>query len=74
MTYTPAALGFLVGGMLFTGTINTLLNKLQDLTCVENCDAPVESDKKRFEQPLFQVGNQGVTWQMGATSQITHRL
>ena len=60
MTYTPAALGFLVGGMLFTGTINTLLNKLQDLTCVDNCDAPIESEKKHFEQPLFQVGIQVV--------------
>ncbi|KAI8894759.1 hypothetical protein BC833DRAFT_603761 [Globomyces pollinis-pini] len=44
----------LVSGMLFTGTINTLLNKLQDLTCVDHCDGP---NKRYFEQPLFQTIN-----------------
>jgi drug/metabolite transporter (DMT)-like permease len=44
----------LVAGMLFTGTINTLLNKLQDLTCVSNCDQD-PSLRKHFEQPLIQT-------------------
>jgi drug/metabolite transporter (DMT)-like permease len=46
----------LVVGMLFTGTINTILNKLQDLVCVSNCDAE-KSLQHLFEQPLFQTLN-----------------
>ena len=46
---------FLVVGMLTTGTINTILNKLQDLTCVKFCDDPVK--REYFEQPVWQVGN-----------------
>ncbi|KAL5036600.1 hypothetical protein BDV3_005795 [Batrachochytrium dendrobatidis] len=48
---------FLVVGMLFTGTINTLLNKLQDLTCVAHCDDPDKSRRHYFEQPLWQTLN-----------------
>ncbi|KAH6568658.1 hypothetical protein BASA50_008016 [Batrachochytrium salamandrivorans] len=48
---------FLVVGMLFTGTINTLLNKLQDLTCVAHCDNPDKSLRHYFEQPLWQTLN-----------------
>jgi drug/metabolite transporter (DMT)-like permease len=47
-------LHLLVFGMLFTGTINTLLNKLQDLTCVGNCDS---DEKQYFAQPLLQTLN-----------------
>jgi hypothetical protein len=41
--------------MLFTGTINTLLNKLQDLSCVANCHDPANS--KHYEQPIWQTLN-----------------
>ncbi|KAI9104434.1 hypothetical protein DFS34DRAFT_194009 [Phlyctochytrium arcticum] len=47
----------LVLGMLFTGTINTILNKLQDMTCVGNCDDPDPSKREYFEQPLWQTLN-----------------
>lgn len=42
--------------MLFTGTINTILNKLQDLTCVENCDSDI-GERQLFEQPIWQTLN-----------------
>ncbi|KAJ3390872.1 hypothetical protein HDU92_000232 [Lobulomyces angularis] len=45
----------LVIGMLFTGTINTILNKLQDNVCISNCDAPDKRDRHTFEQPLWQT-------------------
>ncbi|KAJ3223184.1 hypothetical protein HK099_001435 [Clydaea vesicula] len=41
--------------MLFTGTINTILNKLQDNVCISNCDAPDKRDRHTFEQPLWQT-------------------
>jgi hypothetical protein len=44
----------IVAGMLVTGTINTLLNKYQDLTCVADCDT---EHKHMFEQPLLQTLN-----------------
>src|SRR5690242_16475592 len=47
----------LVVGMLLTGTINTILNKLQDNTCVENCDDPDPKRRHLFEQPLWQTVN-----------------
>ncbi|KNC98291.1 uncharacterized protein SPPG_06687 [Spizellomyces punctatus DAOM BR117] len=47
----------LVLGMLFTGTVNTILNKLQDMTCVENCEDPDTSRREYFEQPLWQTLN-----------------
>ncbi|KAJ3089720.1 hypothetical protein HK102_005686 [Quaeritorhiza haematococci] len=47
----------LVLGMLFTGTINTILNKLQDLQCVDNCDDPDPSKRHYFEQPVWQTLN-----------------
>ncbi|KAJ3190436.1 hypothetical protein HDU85_000732 [Gaertneriomyces sp. JEL0708] len=47
----------LVVGMLFTGTINTLLNKLQDLVCVGGCDNPDPSKRHYFEQPVWQTLN-----------------
>ncbi|KAK9762817.1 hypothetical protein K7432_011090 [Basidiobolus ranarum] len=48
---------FLVGGMLLTGTLNTLLNKIQDKQCVENCDDPDPSKHHLFEQPVWQTLN-----------------
>lgn len=45
----------LVTGMLISGVCNTILNKLQDMTCVENCDDPKLS--KYFEQPIWQTFN-----------------
>ncbi|RKP10160.1 hypothetical protein THASP1DRAFT_13242 [Thamnocephalis sphaerospora] len=50
-------IGFLVAGMLFTGTCNTLLNKVQDMQCVENCDDPDPRNRKNFEQPVYQTLN-----------------
>lgn len=47
----------LVVGMLFTGTINTILNKLQDLQCVNNCQDPDPANRKYYEQPVWQVRN-----------------
>jgi hypothetical protein len=44
----------LVAGMLFTGTVNTLLNKLQDFQCVKYCDES-PSEQQFFEQPVWQV-------------------
>ncbi|CAN6632347.1 hypothetical protein TRVA0_013S02278 [Trichomonascus vanleenenianus] len=44
----------LVAGMLITGCANSLLNKLQDNTCIGNCDAPVQQ-RKHFEEPVFQT-------------------
>ena len=55
MALSQTLLLFLVIGMLFTGTINTLLNKLQDLTCVENCRDLNRQHHVLFEQPLWQV-------------------
>ncbi|ORY02633.1 integral membrane protein-like protein [Basidiobolus meristosporus CBS 931.73] len=48
---------FLVGGMLITGTLNTLLNKIQDKQCVGNCDDPDPSKHQLFEQPVWQTLN-----------------
>lgn len=45
---------FLIAGMLFTGSLNTILTKLQDSVCVEKCD----TDKPiYFEQPMIQTLN-----------------
>jgi hypothetical protein len=52
---SPYFVAMLCFGMLFTGTINTLLNKLQDLSCVANCDDP--NNKKHYEQPVWQTLN-----------------
>jgi hypothetical protein len=46
---------FLTTGMLISGVCNTILNKYQDMTCVENCDDPEKS--KYFEQPIWQTFN-----------------
>ncbi|KAI8922934.1 hypothetical protein BC831DRAFT_473599 [Entophlyctis helioformis] len=54
---TQTFVAMLVVGMLFTGTVNTLLNKLQDLTCVSHCDEPDKTKRHYFEQPVFQTLN-----------------
>lgn len=41
----------IVAGMISTGTINTLLNKFQDLQCVANCS----TEPLFFAQPLLQT-------------------
>jgi drug/metabolite transporter (DMT)-like permease len=45
---------FLIIGMLLTGSLNTILTKLQDSVCVDKCDTefPVY-----FEQPMIQTLN-----------------
>lgn len=45
---------FLVTGMLFSGSSNSLLTKYQDLQCVANCNGP-ESERKYFNQAVFQT-------------------
>ncbi|KAJ1988000.1 hypothetical protein H4R33_002608 [Dimargaris cristalligena] len=47
----------LVSGMLVTGTLNTLLTKLQDMECVGNCEDPDPSRRQLFEQPTWQTLN-----------------
>ncbi|KAJ2298749.1 hypothetical protein IWW55_004382, partial [Coemansia sp. RSA 2706] len=48
---------WLVAGMLLTGTLNTLLTKLQDKQCVGNCDDPDPAKHELFEQPVWQTLN-----------------
>ncbi|KAJ2237756.1 hypothetical protein H4R99_000717 [Coemansia sp. RSA 1722] len=48
---------FLTVGMLVTGTLNTLLTKLQDKQCVGNCSDPDPSKREYFEQPVWQTLN-----------------
>ncbi|CAG8492233.1 9520_t:CDS:2 [Paraglomus brasilianum] len=48
---------FLIVGMLVSGVCNTLLNKLQDMQCVENCDDKDPSKREYFEQPVWQTLN-----------------
>ncbi|CRG85845.1 Solute carrier family 35 member F6 [Talaromyces islandicus] len=55
MTENKALIPFLVTMMLVTGVCNTILNKYQDMQCVRNCDSPDESERKLFEQPVFQT-------------------
>ncbi|CAG8592375.1 4856_t:CDS:2 [Ambispora gerdemannii] len=46
---------FLVAGMLTSGVCNTILNKLQDMQCVKNCDNPDPDKREYFEQPVWQT-------------------
>ena len=48
---------FLVIGMLSTGTLNTLLNKYQDLECVAYSPLDNKTCSHTFEQPLLQTLN-----------------
>ncbi|PWY97202.1 hypothetical protein BCV70DRAFT_203090 [Testicularia cyperi] len=45
----------LVAGMLVTGISNSLLNKYQDMQCVENCDSPDPRKRLEFSQPVWQT-------------------
>ncbi|CAB4378480.1 unnamed protein product [Rhizophagus irregularis] len=45
----------LTTGMLISGVCNTILNKYQDMACVEDCDDP--DNAKYFEQPVWQTFN-----------------
>ncbi|KAI0781124.1 hypothetical protein BD413DRAFT_21691 [Trametes elegans] len=45
----------LIGGMLFTGSSNSLWSKWQDMQCVENCDDPNPANRVLYEQPVWQT-------------------
>ncbi|KAJ3112359.1 hypothetical protein HDU96_004665 [Phlyctochytrium bullatum] len=45
----------LVAIMLFTGSMNTILNKYQNLQCLDNCDDPDESKRHTYNQPVWQT-------------------
>ncbi|CAO3610607.1 unnamed protein product [Cunninghamella blakesleeana] len=47
----------LVVGMLVSGVCNTILNKYQDMQCVENCQDPDPKQRRYFEQPVWQTLN-----------------
>ncbi|KAI8147553.1 hypothetical protein BJV82DRAFT_664785 [Fennellomyces sp. T-0311] len=47
----------LVAGMLISGVCNTILNKYQDMQCVEFCNDPDPSKRRYFEQPVWQTLN-----------------
>lgn len=55
MTISTSLLIILVSGMLFTGTINTILNKLQDIQCVDKCNEQDPNNRIYFEQPVWQT-------------------
>ncbi|ORY36703.1 hypothetical protein BCR33DRAFT_721920 [Rhizoclosmatium globosum] len=44
-----------VAVMLATGSMNTILNKWQDMQCVRNCTDPDPSTHKHYEQPVWQT-------------------
>ncbi|KAI9473406.1 MAG: hypothetical protein EXX96DRAFT_577827 [Benjaminiella poitrasii] len=47
----------LVVGMLISGVCNTILNKFQDMQCVDHCDDPDPKNRVYFEQPIWQTLN-----------------
>lgn len=52
---TKSAVPLLVAGMLLTGISNSLLNKYQDMQCVENCDHIDPRKHVEFSQPVWQT-------------------
>ncbi|EAU88047.2 integral membrane protein [Coprinopsis cinerea okayama7 len=46
---------FLLGGMILTGSTNSLWTKWQDMQCVENCSDPDPSKHVLYEQPVWQT-------------------
>ncbi|KAG6919888.1 hypothetical protein DXG01_015596 [Tephrocybe rancida] len=46
---------FLLGGMILTGSSNSLWGKWQDMQCVENCADPDPSKRILYEQPVWQT-------------------
>ncbi|KAH7912142.1 hypothetical protein BJ138DRAFT_1061692 [Hygrophoropsis aurantiaca] len=45
----------LLGGMIITGSSNSLWSKWQDMQCVENCSDPNPANHVLFEQPVWQT-------------------
>ncbi|TFK64082.1 hypothetical protein BDN72DRAFT_846929 [Pluteus cervinus] len=45
----------LLGGMILTGSSNSLWSKWQDMQCVENCDDPNPANHVLYEQPVWQT-------------------
>ncbi|KAG6839795.1 hypothetical protein C0991_011598 [Blastosporella zonata] len=45
----------LLGGMILTGSSNSLWGKFQDMQCVENCTDPNISKRVLYEQPVWQT-------------------
>ncbi|KAI8334769.1 hypothetical protein BC941DRAFT_432126 [Chlamydoabsidia padenii] len=60
-THTPpsrtTSAAILATGMLVSGVLNTILNKYQDMQCVENCQDPDPAQRRYFEQPVWQTLN-----------------
>ncbi|OZJ03471.1 hypothetical protein BZG36_02747 [Bifiguratus adelaidae] len=56
-TISKTTILLIVAGMLTAGVCNTIFNKLQDMQCVANCDSPDPTQRKHFEQPLWQTLN-----------------
>ncbi|KAG6831307.1 hypothetical protein H0H92_011514 [Tricholoma furcatifolium] len=46
---------FLLGGMILTGSSNSLWSKWQDMQCVENCLDPDPANRVLYEQPVWQT-------------------
>ncbi|KAH0584312.1 hypothetical protein H2248_009856 [Termitomyces sp. 'cryptogamus'] len=46
---------FLLGGMILTGSSNSLWSKWQDMQCVENCLDPDPRNRVLYEQPVWQT-------------------
>ncbi|KAF5324631.1 hypothetical protein D9611_004216 [Ephemerocybe angulata] len=46
---------FLLGGMILTGSTNSLWSKWQDMQCVENCADPDPTKHVLYEQPVWQT-------------------
>jgi len=45
----------LLGGMIITGSSNSLWSKWQDMQCVENCSDPDPRNHVLYEQPVWQT-------------------
>ncbi|KAJ2922474.1 hypothetical protein H1R20_g14618, partial [Candolleomyces eurysporus] len=45
----------LLGGMILTGSTNSLWSKWQDMQCVDNCADPDPSKRVLYEQPVWQT-------------------
>ncbi|TFK27327.1 hypothetical protein FA15DRAFT_754267 [Coprinopsis marcescibilis] len=52
---TSLYIPFLLGGMILTGSTNSLWSKWQDMQCVENCSDPDPTKHVLYEQPVWQT-------------------
>ncbi|KAF8162918.1 hypothetical protein B0H34DRAFT_693440 [Crassisporium funariophilum] len=52
---SPLFIPFLLGGMILTGSSNSLWSKWQDMQCVENCTDPDPRTHVLYEQPVWQT-------------------